>query len=346
MFASGNWLRALIALTLVMILLPPVRRPVIKRIGRNIPWFVHGGIVVCLCLLLYGIGVINRPASIYLSEEYRNQFMAFYDAQLKQWPVDYEVEQVETRYGQAHVMITGPEDRPPMLLCHAGALPSWSWKYNIEELSKHYRCYAVDAMGEVGKSVLYDVSEHTKDGHDIAGLYDEICEGLGIEEAYLVGASYGGFIGTNLAIHHPERVRKMVLIGPMGVTPATASTLFRITLLTLFPARPVQDWFIHWMIAGNNDNTREIVDWMRLVFVGARAKEAPPVTFSHEELSSVEVPVLLILGNKDNLVGDPQSVMEYTGAMPRVQTQVLDASHGIWAEQPERVNGLITEFLR
>jgi pimeloyl-ACP methyl ester carboxylesterase len=201
-------------------------------------------------------------------------------------------------------------------------------------------------MGEVGRTVLYDVNEHTRDGRDIADLYCEILDGLGLEKVDVVGASYGGFIGANIAMNHPERVRKLVLLGPMGVTPATASTLLRITLLTLFPAKPVQDSFVDWMIAGSEESTGDIVAWMRMVFSGARAKEAPPVTFTQDELAGIQAPVLLVLGERDNLVGDTGAVIEHTGSIPQLQTAVLDASHGIWAERSEEVDGLIVDFLQ
>jgi pimeloyl-ACP methyl ester carboxylesterase len=346
LLSSGSWGRALISMLAVLTLLAPVRRWFEGLIGKRVSWFGYGGVVVALALTLYIVAVANRPQSIYLTEQYEDQFMALYDKHMEEWPVPYETMYVETRYGRMHVIASGADDAPPVLLCHAGALPSWSWKYNIEELSAHFRTYAVDAMGEVGRTILFDVNEHTKDGCDTAELYCEILDTLGVEEACVVGASYGGFIGANIAIYHPERVRRLVLIGPMGVTPATASTLLRITLLTLFPAKPVQDSFVDWMIAGSEDTTEDIVAWMRLVFSGARAKEAPPMTFAQDELARIQAPVLLILGKRDNLVGDPANVIEYTKSIPHVEATVLDASHGIWAERAKEVDALIVGFLQ
>jgi pimeloyl-ACP methyl ester carboxylesterase len=345
-YANGNWLQAILLTITVLLLIPQVRREINKQVKFTIPWYIHSGIIICLLVVVYLIIQINKPKSIYVSDKYKNQFMSFYDKQMKDWPTPYETKYIETKYGKAHVIIGGPKDAPPVILCHAGALPSWSWKYNIKELNKYFRTYAIDAMGEVGKTILYDVNKHTKDGKDIAELYNEIFNKLKIKQANLIGASYGGYIGTNIAIHHPELINKLVLIGPMGVTPATASTLFRITLLTIFPIKPMQNSFIDWMVAGDKEKTKEIIDWMRLVFIGARAKEAPPMTFSLEELEKVNAPVLLILGDKDNLVGDPQKVIEYTQAIDEIQTNIVKASHGIWAEQSEDVNTLAINFLK
>jgi pimeloyl-ACP methyl ester carboxylesterase len=345
-YANGNWLQAILLTITVLLLLPQIRREINKQTKINIPWYIHTGIIISILVVVYIIIQINTPKSIYLSDNYKNQFISFYEKQMKEWPTPYKTKYIETRYGKAHVIIGGPQDAPPVILCHAGALPSWSWKYNIKEFNKYFRTYAIDAMGEVGKTELYDVNKHTKDGKDIAELYKEIFNKLNIKQAHLIGASYGGFIGTNIAIHHPELINKLVLIGPMGVTPATASTLLRITLLTIFPIKSVQNSFIDWMVAGDKDKTKEIIDWMRLVFVGARAKEAPPMTFSLEELEKVRAPVLLILGDKDNLVGDPQKVIEYTQVIDEIQTNIVKSSHGIWAEQSEKVNALVINFLK
>jgi pimeloyl-ACP methyl ester carboxylesterase len=345
MALTGNWLQALLLLGIALLLLPPVRTLAQRLTGRSIHWWGWAVSIVVLLAAFVWLGSINKPTSIYRTPEFEAKFMEMYDAKMEAWPVPYEDVFVDTRYGKVHVIVSGPEDAPPALLFHAGALPSWSWQSIIEELNQHYRTYAVDAIGEVGKSVLYDVDEHTKDGQDIAELYAEISEALGVDQAYVIGASYGGFIGTNYAIYAPERVEKLVLIGPMGVTPATGSTLVRIMLLVAFPAEPVRDSFAHWMFGESTIVQEEIEEWYHEFVVGVAAKEAPPQTFTPEQLRSAQVPVLLILGKNDNLVGDPEKVKQLARNIPDIQIEVLNAGHGIWIEQPEQVNALITEFL-
>jgi pimeloyl-ACP methyl ester carboxylesterase len=271
--------------------------------------------------------------------------MEMYDEKMETWPGSYEDKFVDTRYGKVHVIVSGPENAPPALLFHAGALPSWSWQYIIEDLNQHYRTYAVDSIGEVGKSVLDDVDNHTRNGQDIGELYVEISDQLGIDRAHVIGASYGGFIATNFALHAPERVEKLVLIGPMGVTPATSSTLLRIMLLVAFPAEPIRVSFAQWMFGGSAVVQEEIEEWYHKFVVGVAAREAPPTTFTPEQLQSVQSPVLLILGGNDNLVGDPEKVKPLAQNIPDVQIEILNAGHGIWVEQSEQTDALILEFL-
>ncbi|MBN1997957.1 hypothetical protein JW935_10420 [candidate division KSB1 bacterium] len=82
---------------------------------------------------------------------------------------------------------------------------AWSWKYNVKELSAHYRTFAIDLIGDAGKSEFTDMDNVIKPGKDQADLYKEIADSLGVVKSVVVGASEGGFIGTDLSLYAPER---------------------------------------------------------------------------------------------------------------------------------------------
>ena len=130
----------------------------------------------------------------------------------------------------------------------------------------------------------------------------------------------------------------------MEVNPATASALFRINLLTIFPIQLVQDSLTEWMVAENEVKTQKIVEWLQLVFNRVMAKKAPLVTFLYEELLKFEAAVLLTLGNSDNLVGDTQKVIEYTWIINKIQINIVKFRHGIRAGHPETIIELVVDF--
>ncbi|UCF98397.1 MAG: alpha/beta fold hydrolase, partial [Spirochaetaceae bacterium] len=113
-------------------------------------------------------------------------------------------------------IVSGPKEAPPMLLLQASGVAGWSWKYNVEELNERYRTYAIDLIGDAGKSEYASLQHIMKTGRDQAELYTEITDKLGVGKAFVVGASEGGFIGSNYALYAPERVQQLVLLGPMG----------------------------------------------------------------------------------------------------------------------------------
>ncbi len=286
---------------------------------------------------------MSTTRSIYKSPEIEAKLMGIYDARLGQWPVPYESVFLDTTYGKVHTIVSGPEDAPPALLLHASGLSAWSWLYNVGELNKHCRTYAVDTIGDAGKSVLSDLDNYPKDGQALSAFYLEISDKLGVNSAYVVGASQGGFIGTNLALYAPERVKKLVLLGPMGYA-GTERTVVRIVLATILPFKSIQDNTFRWAFGDDPVVQEACEEWFRLVMTRVMPKQARPKTFSPEQLRNLKVPVLLVLGERDGLVGNPENAKKLAQSIPDIQTVVLNTGHAVGVERPDEVNSLIVNF--
>jgi pimeloyl-ACP methyl ester carboxylesterase len=344
MLLMGNLLQAIPLLGLVLMLLPPVRALAYHQTGISLSLPVRAVSIVALLAAFVLLGSVNKATSIYASPQVEARFMDMYDANLAEWPVPYEDIFVDTAYGRVHVIVSGPQDAPPVLLLHASGVSSWSWLDNIEALSQHYRTYAVDTLGDAGKSVLSDLANYPQDGRTQSDLYTEITDKLGVERAYVVGASEGGFIGTNYALYAPERVDKLVLLGPMGYAGTNASIL-RIMLAQFFPLKPIQESTFRWAFGDHPKLEEGFGEWFRLLMAKVFPKKARPTRFAPEQLQSLKVPVLLILGERDNLVGDPENARQLVQDIPDLRVEVLPSGHLIGVEQPEPVNELILEFL-
>ena len=52
----------------------------------------------------------------------------------------------------------------------------------------------------------------------------------------------------------------------------------------------------------------------------------------------------MVLGKRDNLVGDPAKATALVQDIPDIRVEVLDTGHLVGAEQPQQVNTLILEF--
>jgi 2-hydroxymuconate-semialdehyde hydrolase len=105
----------------------------------------------------------------------------------------------------------------PVLLIHGSGpgVTAWAnWRLVLPELSKICRAIAPDMVG-FGYTDRPAGIQYSTDGwvdHAI-GLLDA----LGIEQTDLIGNSFGGAIALALAIRHPQRVRRLVLMGSVGV---------------------------------------------------------------------------------------------------------------------------------
>ncbi|SFB35086.1 2-hydroxymuconate-semialdehyde hydrolase [Collimonas sp. OK607] len=106
----------------------------------------------------------------------------------------------------------------PVLLIHGSGpgVTGWAnWRLTIPELSRHCRVIVPDMVG-------FGFSERSQDAHytldtwvaQAVGLLDA----LDIPCADIVGNSFGGALALALAIRHPKRVRRLVLMGSAGVS--------------------------------------------------------------------------------------------------------------------------------
>ena len=94
------------------------------------------------------------PDSMFKKPEDQARFFAAYDATLALWPVPVESITVPTRFGPTYVNICGPANAPPLVLLTGQGASSMIWYSNVATLSKAFRLYALDIIGDIGKSVL------------------------------------------------------------------------------------------------------------------------------------------------------------------------------------------------
>lgn len=80
--------------------------------------------------------------------------------------------------------------------------------------------------------------------------------------------------------------------------------------------------------------------------LGVMVRVPAPTPFSPEELESIQSPVLLVLGAKDNLVGDPERAKTLATHIPDLTVEVVQTGHAINVEDPAGTNRLILDFLQ
>ena len=343
MLMLQNWLQALLLLLVVLLCLPPVTSLIQNQFGLAIHPLLRGALIVGLLAAFIWLLLAGPAGSIYKSPEIKARLMEIYDEKMAAWPVPYEDIFVDTRYGKVHVIASGPEDAPVILLLHASGVAGWSWKFNVEALSHNYRTYAIDLIGDAGKSEYASLEHVMKNGQDQADLYAEIAGKLGVETAYVVGASEGGFIGSNYALYHPERVEKLALLGPMGYSGAVQASL-RIMFTQFFPLRPIQDSTFSWAFSDSVALKAEFEEWFRLLMSGTTPVKVIPLPLPAEARQSLQVPVMFVFGERDNLVGDPEAAKALVQDIPDVQVEIVEAGHLMGGEKPAQVNALILDF--
>lgn len=101
---------------------------------------------------------------------------------------------------------------PELLYLH-GAGGSGIWLPAFEMLAQDFTVLAPTHPGFAG-SDGYDEIDSI---HDLVFHYVNLADVLGLRKPFVVGSSLGGWLAAELAVHHPERVGKLVLIGACGL---------------------------------------------------------------------------------------------------------------------------------
>jgi pimeloyl-ACP methyl ester carboxylesterase len=342
--AMGGSVQAGLMLLAALIAFPPVWTLVQSATGfRLSPWLRAVGVVL-LIAGVFAVTALNPATSIYKSPEIEAEFHRLYDEKLADWPVPHEDMFIGTDYGRIHVIVSGPEDGLPVLLFNASALAGWSWIHNIAALARNHRVYAIDNIGEVGRNEMKNRDAVPKDGPAIAAYYGSIMDHFGIARADMVGASIGGYIATTMAIQAPDRVRRLVLLCPMGYGP-TGRTVAIMVLAQSFPFPAIRDLAFRWAL-GDDPVTRESFgEWFRLVLAGSIPNPVPPHSFTPGELQAVKAPTLVFFGTGDDIVGDVEAARTLAQNIPDVETVVAESGHMIGAEKALLVNATTVEFL-
>ena len=81
------------------------------------------------------------------------RFLAAYDAMTGRWPGPVDRLDLRSGYGTTRVIACGPADGKPLVLLHGGGTTAAVWFANAADLSRARRLYAVDRIGEPGRSL-------------------------------------------------------------------------------------------------------------------------------------------------------------------------------------------------
>jgi pimeloyl-ACP methyl ester carboxylesterase len=221
----------------------------------------------------------------------------------------------------------------------------------VEGLSRRFRVYAVDVIGQGGKSAS---SRALKKREDFAAWLSELFDGLGIKRAAIVGNSYGGFLALNQASLAPARVTGVVLINPGGTFVSFLPRVLRMMWFAVLGAlrlRAKTTPDVAKMLGRNVRFRPDEAEWASLVSLIAFNKEmrpnaTMPIVFREAELRAIRVPVMLLMGDNELLYDPHATVRLARKRMPALEAHIIPGAHHMAAmAKPEEVNAHIIEFL-
>ena len=243
----------------------------------------------------------------------------------------------------------------PLILVHTVGQSLYTWRNIMPRLSEHYRVIAVDLPGHGYSdrpiSLTYSIFDHA----DVLRLF---MDAIGIESAHFLAFSMGCSYVGQLAVDHPERVGKLVLIAPGGVAPEMPLAV-RLIDSTLFGA-------IASMLY-NRNTVHKILDdaFFDLTFVtddvvqeyykpisdpdGRKAIRSSLHNYDDQDLvpriRDLDRPVLILQGSEDKWRTREHAELLHT-MLPNAGFSIIrNAGHIIHEEKPERIIAAVMEFI-
>jgi pimeloyl-ACP methyl ester carboxylesterase len=251
---------------------------------------------------------------------------------------------------------TGPEARPVLLLHGSGpgVTAAANWAAVIPALSAGRRVIAPDQLGfgdtATGAPRTYGRAAWTAHALDLLDT-------LGLGPVDIIGNSMGGAIALSLAVARPRAVRRIVLMGSMGVAmalPPGLDTVWGYTL-GIEQMREVIGLFAHDRRIVTDDLVQlryqaslrpRVRDSWRAMFPAPRQRWVDDLALSGAELASVGVPVLLVHGRDDRVVPWRPSSGQLLDLLPDSRLHVLSGcGHWTMIEKTADFLAVVLPFL-
>ena len=276
-------------------------------------------------------------ASMFKTPEGQARYFSAYGKTLALWPVPVEAIEVKTRSGLTHVNACGPADAPPLVLLPGQAISSTMWYANVETLCNHFRIFAYDILGDMGKSVpsVPDVRNL-----DFGAWLVEAFDALELDQPVVAGLSYGGYLAIRLALSAPARAGKLILMSPAGLLPLPLRYYFRMAAVFLPLSMRVRAELL-----GLNSPKAQPAFRQMMTKTDFRYTMVIPPIFSNNELMQVKAPTLLLFGDQDVVYKPEKAIQRAQTLIRSIKIDVIPgAGHALPLDQPDIVNRRIIEF--
>jgi pimeloyl-ACP methyl ester carboxylesterase len=275
----------------------------------------------------------------------RAAYETTYQATMELWPTAHTSSQVETPFGPTHLVASGERAGDPIVLIHAASLSATQWYRQAADLGAEHRLYAIDIIGDIGLSTQ---TRRMRTRADAAAWIEGVLDGLGIDRATFVGSSFGGFLSTNFALAHPDRVRALVLLGPAATfKPFRLLANLTIRLGGYLPLPMSVRPALKSMMQGELPDER-LVRQMEAGVRGFRYDHGGvyPVEIPDEELAGLASPTMLLVGSDEMIYDASEAIDRARLLVPDISADIVPGlGHLLGLQRPDIVNPRIVEFL-
>jgi len=271
------------------------------------------------------------------------------------------------RVGSRDIFVAESGIGPAVLMLHGGgpgASGLSNFSRNIDALSQRFRVIVPDMPGYGRSSKEVDQADPFGDlAFAMRGLLDE----LEVDKAHLVGNSYGGACALRMAIDRPDKVDRLVLMGPGGIgTTRGLPTAGLKSLLNYYGGEgptigKLEDFIRNYLVHDGAAVPQQVIVERFNASIDPDVIANPPLRrpsgpsalrtllrmdFTRDpRLKLVTAPTLVIWGAEDK-VNRPEGGTTLARTMPNCDLYVVaNAGHWVQWERAELFNDVTTAFL-
>ncbi|WP_347565811.1 alpha/beta fold hydrolase [Nocardioides sp. IC4_145] len=255
---------------------------------------------------------------------------------------------------------------PALLLLHGLGCNHTTWEPVIDLLARRYTVIAPDLLG-------HGQSDKPRADYSLGGFANgmrDLLTVLGIEQATVVGHSFGGGVAMQFAYQYPERTERLVLVASGGLGPDVTPAIRAVTtpgfhqvmgVLTLPGIRHVGKKGMQLMTALPSRHARDLGEMaeiydsfkdpaarhaIRHVVRGVVDWKGQVVTMADRAYLTEEMPMAVVWGRDDTVI--PVQHAGRAGELaPRSRVEIIpNAGHFPHKDHPERFAKLLHDFIR
>lgn len=250
-----------------------------------------------------------------------------------------------TRLG---VRVDGPAGAPPLILANSLGTSADMWQPQMGVLTQRFRVVRYEHRGHGGTVAPPGPYAMDDLGSDLVSVLDDI----GIERASVMGLSLGGSVALWTAIHHPERVDRLVVACSAAHWPPAEAWRQRIDavrqsgLASLLPVL-LQRWFTDGFVDRRSPAGQLVASMLERVDAEGycsccAALEAMDL---RNGLDAITAPTLILAGAADPVVSLTTGA-ELAGAIAGAgYTVIPGGAHLVNIEQADRFNAAVVDHL-
>ncbi len=241
----------------------------------------------------------------------------------------------------------GHSDRPALLLLNSLGTDHAMWDGLIPQLTRAHRVLRMDTRG-------HGASDAPEGDYDIPMLAADalaVLDEAGAETADLAGVSMGGMTALHLAVHAPERVRRVAACNTPAEVPSDPwvqrAALVREAGMASIVDSTMARWFSPPFCAADPP----ALDTARTTFLGLSAQGYAGCCMALARLDlfgalpRIAAPVLVVNGSLDVSTPPAEHGDRIAAAVPGARTESLPTGHISAVEMPDALARVILGFL-